>query len=363
MDNINKINLKTKYFSEKEEIFVKYGSLTGKIFTYDTGIKGVKFENSKGYIIVLPFKGQQIWDAVFNGRRLKMKSMFPKPRNVDNFINSYGAFMMHCGALRMGCPSTQDTHPLHGELPYANYDKADIIFGENEKGKYIGLTGLFEYNAAFSFNYYAIPMVKLYENSTVMDISMEIQNISNYTMELMYMCHVNFLPVDNGKIFQSVKWNEDGIRVRDTIPQHVKSSKKYIEFIDELKEKPELTQTINPNHDFSQEIVFFIKNPIVDNNKFAHFLQVHKDDSADYVSYKPEEFDHSTRWIVRNKDLEALGLILPATADAEGYIAEKQKGNVKEIPGKGSKTFEIHAGYLDKEEAKKMQNHINSLLN
>jgi len=358
-----KIALEKEFFSKKEKIFVKYGDLTGTIFKYDNEIEGVKFQNNRGFVIVLPFKGQQIWDAVFDKRRLTMKSMFPKPRNVSNFLNTYGAFMMHCGALRMGCPSPEDTHPLHGELPYADYDKAEIILGENEKGKYIGITGLFEYNAAFSFNYYAKPIVRIYENSAVMDVSMEIENISNYPMELMYMCHVNFLPVDNGKIIQSVNWNEEGIKVRDTVPQHVKSSKKYLEFIDELKDKPELTQIINPDHDFNQEIVFFIKRAKVDSNDLAHFMQVHPDDSADYVSYKPKEFDHSTRWIVRNKDLEALGLILPATADAEGYISEKRKGNVKEIPGKSSKIFEIHTGYLNKEETKQMGNHINSILN
>ena len=35
-----------------------------------------------------------------------------------------GAFMLHCGALAMGCPGEGDDHQLHGELPNAPYQRA-----------------------------------------------------------------------------------------------------------------------------------------------------------------------------------------------------------------------------------------------
>ena len=38
--------------------------------------------NGLGSITVLPFQGQQIWDAEMLGRSLKMKSMFTEPRKV-----------------------------------------------------------------------------------------------------------------------------------------------------------------------------------------------------------------------------------------------------------------------------------------
>jgi len=77
-----------------------------------------------------------------------MKSMFDEPKDVDFFLNTYGCFMMHCGAWRMGCPGPEDNHPLHGELPYAAYDTAEIIFDRDEKGEYIGITGAYSYDLA-----------------------------------------------------------------------------------------------------------------------------------------------------------------------------------------------------------------------
>jgi uncharacterized membrane protein len=53
---------------------------------------------------------------------------------------------------------------------------------------------------------------------------------------------------------------------------------------------------------------------------------------------------------------------LPATADSEGYIAEKKKGNVKEIEPRGIKEFKLYAGYLDKKEALKMEDSINQIM-
>ncbi len=358
-----KISLKRDFFSEKERSLIKFGDLIGTIWTYSTGVHAVKIENNRGYIVLLPFKGQQVWDAVFDGRSLKMKAKVGEPQNTNSFLNSYETFVMHCGATRMGCPSREDTHPLHGELPYADYQEATIVVGEDDEGKYMGLGGLFEYKVAFSFNYRARPLVKLYEGNTVIDISMEIENVSSYPMELMYMEHVNFRPVEGGKIVQSLGWTSESMRVRESIPQHVKSSPKYERLIQMLKSKPELTREINHGLDFTEEVVFFLKNVLTDENGWAHFMQVHPDGSADYISYKPEEFDHATRWIIENEDLAALSLALPATADAEGYLMEKKKGNVKEIPGNSSRNFSIRAGYLDKKEVEQMQEHINSIKN
>jgi hypothetical protein len=147
--------------------------------------------------------------------------MFDEPKNVDFFLNSYGCFMMHCGAWRMGCPGSGDTHPLHGELPYAPYDEAGIIFGQDEKGRYAGVVGEYKYDLAFSVHYIAKPIVKIYEESSLINISMEIKNRSGYPMELMYMCHVNFRPVVNGEIFQTLKWDSKHMVVRKSTPGHV----------------------------------------------------------------------------------------------------------------------------------------------
>ena len=65
-----KIRLNEPAFTDREMLFADAGELKAYIFRYESGICAVKIENSKGYITVLPFDGQMVWDAVFCGRSL-----------------------------------------------------------------------------------------------------------------------------------------------------------------------------------------------------------------------------------------------------------------------------------------------------
>ena len=40
-------------------------------------------------------------------------------------------------------------------------------------------------------------------------------------------------------------------------------------------------------------------------------------------------------------------MVLPATAEPEGYLAEKAKGNIKTLPPKGVFEYEIEMGTLE----------------
>jgi Domain of unknown function (DUF4432) len=356
------ISLSKSSFPVREIKFVEYGGLAAHLFTYDSGVQAVKLANDQGYIVLLPYMGQQVWNAFFGGRFLNMKAMYPEPRSVDNFLESYGCFVMHCGPLRMGCPGPEDHHPLHGTLPAARFDRADLVLGEDEQGKYLGLSGVLDRNTAFAEKYRACPLVKLHEGSSLVDIQMTIENYSHYPMELMYMCHVNFRPVEYGRIVQSVDWTQEGMKLRKTIPEHVSVSEGFRDFMARLDENPRLTEVIKPEDEYNPEVVFFVQSPHVDEQGWSHFMQVHPDGSADYIRYKPEELDHSARWISRTEDQAGLGLALPATCDPEGYTAEKRKGNIKMVPGQTSVSFSAVAGYLGTKAAQEMEKKINRIM-
>jgi hypothetical protein len=356
------VSLRKTDFVEKERPFINFEGLKASLFLYESGVHAVRIANEDGYIIVLPYKGQQVWNAYFHGRYLNMKTMYRAPKNTDFFLNTYGCFVMHCGPLRMGCPGPEDDHVLHGELPYADYDEAALVVGEDDRGRYIGVTGVFDYNRAFGEKYRARPLVKLHGGSSLVDILMTVENYSGYSMELMYMCHVNFRPVDHGRIVQSVDWAKENMVVRTVIPEHVKASQAFVDFLASLEENPRLTEIIKPEDEYNPEIAFFLNSPKVDESGWSHFMQVHPDESADYIRYKPEELDHNTRWISRTEDQAGLGLALPATCDPEGYTAEKKKGNIKEIPARSSVSFSVVAGYLDQEEAKEMEAFIGKIV-
>ena len=356
-----RISLDRSVFTDGERILCEAGNMRAVSFRYPTGVHALRLEGPQGFIVVLPWQGQQVWDAAFNGRRLTMTTIFPEPIPTVNLLDSYGAFLYHCGALRMGSPGPQDSHPLHGELPTAPYQEASLIFGEDQAGPWIGVTGAYGYAKAFGDKYRAVPTVKLHERSSVLDVSMTIQNLAHFPMDLMYMCHVNFLPAENGEVIQAAGWDTKDMVVRSSIPAHVKPTPQFLSFLESLSKNPGVTRVLRPEDEYNPEIVFYIRNLRADREGLTHMLQKHPDGSSDYISWDPKHLDHAVRWILKHADQKVMGMALPSTCDPEGYTAEKQKGNVRSIPALGSVTFSVRTGYLDAGETRAMESKIRSL--
>ena len=343
---IGKFNLQRAFFSEKEKTVCVWGTLKAGLFIYSTGVHGVRVSNERGEVVILPWNGQMIWDVSFDGKDLKMINQFPEPVNTITLIDTYGAFMYHCGARRMGTPTPEDDHPLHGELPCAPYQEAFITFGEDTRGKFVGVGGVYRYKQGFGDFYDASPEVRLYENDTMFDINMRITNMSHYPMELMYMCHANFLAGEDTQIVQSSGWSVDDMILRTSIPAHVKPTQKFMDFLEEMKTAPELTEYLRSGDEYDPEIVFFLRKVKVDSDGFAHFLQVFPEGHAHYVTYKLQELNYHVRWILKNKNQRVIG-ILPATCEPEGYLTEKKKGTVRSLPAGETVNFQIRAGLID----------------
>jgi hypothetical protein len=356
--NQTTIRLQKEFFTHNEETLVKHGALEISLFKYKSGVRAARLKNRCGYVVVLPYTGQQIWDAYFYNRSLRMKTNFQSPSDVSNFVFSYGPFLMHCGALRMGCPGPKDDHPLHGELPCGDFSDAELILGEKDDAKYVAISSAYEYNKAFSGYYKAIATVTMNENSSMLDVDIEIRNMSNYPMELMYMAHINFEPVDFGRIVQCVNWDTNSMRIRKDLPGDLVLSNEYRTLVDKLGDTPELTREMKPQDVYDPEVVYYLYNILADEDGFTHFIQMHPDGSADYVSFNTKQLDHGTRWLVKNKDMRALGIVLPSTCDAEGYNAEKEKGNVRTLEGKATFRASIRTGYLNKDDATKVEEKI-----
>jgi len=355
------IHLSPQFFSEKEKTLVECGPLSAVAFRFDSGVSGLRLKSEAGQLVLLPFQGQQIWSAEFGGRNLTMKSMFEEPRPTREYLETYGGFLLHCGATAMGVPSKEDTHPLHGELPNAPYQEAYLVIGQDEKGPYISLGGRYQHTVAFSHNYLAEPLVKLYAGSTLFRVEMTITNLKQSEMELMYMAHVNFRPVDNGRLVYSAPCTPQHVRVRRSVPSHIRPRPGYIEFLEELERRPEKHNLLTPGLVFDPEVVFFI-DYLTDEDGWAHSMQIHPDGSADYIRHRPDQLDKGIRWISRTADQDALGLVLPATAEPEGYLAEKAKGNIKILPSQGQFRCEMEMGRLTPAQAQQMENKIIQLI-
>lgn len=356
-----RVNLYPAFFGERERAILQDGGLTASVWRYDGGSCGLKLANEVGEVVLLPFQGQQIWSANFEGRELTMRSMFSEPRATNNYLYNYGAFLLHCGITATGVPAAGDTHPLHGELPNAPYQRAWLVAGEDEKGRYIGVSGEYEHVMAFNHHYVAQPRLKLRSGATLLEVDLAVTNLKRTEMERMYLAHINFRPVDYGRLVYSAPCTPEHARVRRSIPSHVHVKPGYREFLDELQRHPEKHNLLTPDLVFDPEAVFSL-DYLADENGWAHTMQAHPDGRADYVAHRPAELDKGIRWICRTPDQDALGIVLPATAEPEGYTAEKAKGNVKTLGPGETWSCRMVAGALSAEEAKRMEARIAGIL-
>lgn len=361
MANETIVTLRPKYFGEKERTFIEHAGLTASLFCFDTGVAAVRVRNARGEITVLPFQGQQVWDARFDDRVITMKSMFTQPQATREYLANYGAFLIHCGATAMGNPSKDDTHPLHGELPNAPYGEAHLAVGSDENGPYIAVGGEYRHTIAFSLNYTARPRVLLRDGATMMSASMEIANLKKTPMDLMYMAHVNFRPIDNARLAYSAPCSRETVRVRTVIPSHVHPTETYRAFLKELSENPAKHNVLAPGLAFDPEVVFFLSYK-ADADGWARSIMVHPDGYASAIRHKPDQLDHGVRWISRTPDQDCFGLCLPSTAEPDGYLAEKAKGNLRSLAGGQRVRFDYEAGLLTPAEARDEEKAIQGIL-
>lgn len=356
-----RINLMPAAFSEQPQLLVSHGPLTASTFRFASGVCGLRLASDVGELVLLPFQGQQVWSASFGGRNLTMKSMFNQPYPTRVFLDTFGGFLQHCGATGVGAPGAGDTHPLHGELPNAPYHSAYLVIGEDETGAYIGLGGQYRHTVAFAHDYIAEPLTKLYAGSTLFNVVMSISNLKNSPQELLYLAHVNFKPVDHGRLIYSALCTPEHVRVRSSIPSHITPGPGYVEFIESLAPQPEKHHVLAPGLAFDPEAVFFI-DYIADEDGWAHSMQLHPNGEADYIAHRPSQLPKATRWISRTADQDAIALVEAGTCEPEGYHAEKAKGNVKLIQPGATFVCEFWIGALAPERAQAVATKIERML-
>jgi hypothetical protein len=149
------------------------------------------------------------------------------------------------------------------------------------------------------------------------------------------------------------------MRVRTLVPVNLTPPAGYRDFLQQLAADPARHQLLRPELGFDPEVVFLL-SCLPDEGGWVRSLMVHPDGWASYIGYAAGTLDHAVRWISRTPDQDCLGLILPATAEPDGYLAEKKKGNVKVLAGGQSLRFELEAGLLTPEQASSMEKKIES---
>lgn len=346
-------SLYPELFGAQERTVLESADFRVQAWTYASGVKALALENNRGRLVVLPYQGQMIWSAVFDGCDLSMRNMFEQPRPSPTVIGTYGCFMFHSGLLRNGCPTPEDDHPLHGEMPCAAMDSAWLEVGEDDQGAFLRLGGDCEYVMGFGDHYRASPSVTLRSGSALFDIGMQVRNLAGKPMDLMYMAHMNYAYVAQGRFVEPL--GAGRTRVRSSVPAHVKPTPAWSAYIAELSEDPARLQTLDTPELYDPEIVCFFEDVPADANGHAHFLLKHPAGPAFYTRYKPAQFDHAARWVLHNADQEVAAFVLPSTCEPEGYLAERAKGNVRSLNAGESAAFSVTTGYLAEAEVQQLE--------
>lgn len=342
-----RIELYQSLFTEKEKTLCQFGEFSVTAFRFDSGVHALRLKNSRGEIVLLPFQGMQVWRARFDDRELTMRSMFEQPKSTQVYLETYGAFLIHCGITGLGAPGSADTHPLHGELPNAPMDHAWLII-DNDCSR-ISVAAEYQHTVAFSTNYNATITTAMTAGSALLDVEVAVENLKQTSMNLMYLAHANFRPVDNGELIYSTNYSAKSVRVRQSIPAHVAPKPGYKEFLQKLAEDPTVHHVLKPGLGFDPEVVFEIDLDAGEDG-FGHALQKHPEKFSDYICYEPDKAPVCMRWICRTPDQDGLGIAFPSTSGVEGYTVEKGKGRVVELAGGDTWHIAIRMGHLTETE-------------
>ncbi|GAB2542513.1 aldose 1-epimerase family protein [Brachybacterium huguangmaarense] len=304
------------------------------------GVAVLTVANSRGEIELLPFMGQIIWGARFDGIDLRMQNMFDEPRPATEIVDTYGCFAFHAGLLASGCPAPEDTHPLHGEFPCMELDRAEVTIGDDR----LTVTSTGEYVQGFGAHYTASPSLTMHAGRGTFDIALSVTNLSAYApMPLQYMCHMNYAFVPGATMSQSLPAGT--FRLRETVPAHVVPTPRWEELNRRILAGELDPDSLEGAEEFDPEIVYFADD-LPSYGDHAEFV-MHAPEGHRFITrFSTRELSSATRWILHNPDQKVAAFALPATSRPEGRLAAERAGTLIMLPAGETRRFHVRTGLL-----------------
>lgn len=331
------IALQRNYFKESRTLFFTNEEFTVNLFRYPSGIEAIEITNSRGRMVILPYMGQMIWDLEFDDVDLKMKSMFAQPKKADSVIDTYGCFAFHSGLISNGCPGPDDDHEMHGEMPCAEMDSAWLEITDSS----VKICGRTEYIKGFGYHYLASPSVEMFKAKGSIQMTMAVKNLSGEVMPLQYMCHTNYAYLENAEMKQNIP--NSAFKLRETIPDHVKPTDKWLGYNKKLLNGKALLKALNNPEMYDPEIVFFADELNL-YQEVAEFEMVSPDGITFFTRFSTAELNCATRWLLHNVNQHVASFVLPATCRPEGFSAAEKAGTLMMLGAGEERTFTIVTG-------------------
>lgn len=338
-----RISLRKEHFPDAAVTLAESAEFTVTGRRYPSGVESVTVHNSRGKVEVLPFLGQIIWDAEFDGVSLRMESTFSQPKKSTLIEDTYGCFGFHSGLLAAGCPSPEDDHPLHGEFACADFDEAWLEIDADS----VAVSGRYEYVKGFGHHYEAVPHVRLHAGAAMFDIDLAVTNLSAArTMPLQYMCHLNYAYADGARMSQSLP--DGAFALRQSVPAHVTPTPRWTAFNEAIQAGTVATDLLDSPQEYDPEIVYFAED-LDRYGKDLEFRMERTDGTTFCTRFSSSDFPVATRWLLHNADQKTASFVLPGTSRPEGFLAAQAAGTLVELAPGQSRTFHVSTGI--KEEA------------
>jgi len=335
-----KIMLDRSFFTETVKVLLENDEFQVTAFQYPSGIQALKIKNSRGYVELLPYMGQIIWDANFDGISLRLKNIFSQPKPAKCIVDTYGCFAFHSGLLANGCPAPDDNHPMHGEFSCAEMDNAWLELN----GDTVALVSHYEYLQGFGYHYIAEPKVTLAKGSGRFTIEMHVHNLTAAPMPLQYMCHMNYAYTEGGTFSSNIP--ATAFKLRESIPGHVHPTEKWLAYNEEIKKlqkEGKSLEVLDQPEMYDPEIVFMADHI----DQYAENIMVEMDSPKGYgfkTEFSAQDFPCATRWIMYNPDLQVAAFCLPATCRPEGFNAAKKAGTLIMLKPDEVRDFKVTTG-------------------
>ena len=204
------------------------------------GVEAVRLANARGQVVVLPYMGQIVWSAMFDGVELAMHSMFERAApGQDRSSRPTAASLYHAGLLRNGVPTAEDNHALHGEMPCAAWTRPASPAATDERGPWIAVTSMRDYAMGFGAHYLATPRVVLRADATRFDVAMEVENLSGRADGPHVPLPRQFRVFGRARrIVQPAPFTPDHVVTRTAIPGHVTPTDDYRALLARARRRP-----------------------------------------------------------------------------------------------------------------------------
>lgn len=358
-DPVVEICLREEQFLPDNHVWVSGSPGAVRTHRFDSGVAALDIKWGRWDLVVLPFRGQQVWRLFLDGEDLTMQTSFDEPASSLVFGESYGAFLVHCGLSGIGAPGVDDQHAHHGELPTIASSDVRLQVQPSADGAQrtrLEVVSVFSYKLSHAFDYQVRITLRIDPAASTLKSRVEVTNNRAEPLKYGYLCHLNFKLDQELRLLQSAPDGKDGI----SFYPHPAQDRETSVLLADYELAPELSNQLSPKQRITPEYCAVL-TPVETEAGVAEFLARRADNSAYWVGFETEILKRAVRWISNTSDEHAAGFCLPATGHHLGRTRNEEDQLLRVLGPGETDLVEVEFGLLDAQEATRVEERIHAV--